>query len=297
MKTIFYKIELGVRYLKYFGQYKRMLKSMTGLPDIRSTDETLDKILKEHCSVSRYGDGEFNIMRGKGNAFCDYNPFLAEKLQEILSEEIPAHIVGLPYGIVCQKNLNLRTKVFWMSFFCKTFNFWKAYLKPGRIYYNAEVTRFYFAYKNKERCEGDLKKLKQIWEQQEVLLIEGEYSRLGINNDLFDNMKSLQRVIAPAKNAYVKYEEILDCACKYGKNKLIMIALGQTATALAFDLAAKGYWAIDIGHLDIEYEWFLRKAKDKIKIAGKHVNEAKYMPVGEEFNDLVYKQQIVSRIL
>ena len=50
------------------------------------------------------------------------------------------------------------------------------------------------------------------------------------------------------------------------KNKLILIALGPTATILAYDLYKLGYRAIDIGHIDIEYEWFLRKANTKIPI-------------------------------
>ncbi len=31
---------------------------------------------------------------------------------------------------------------------------------------------------------------------------------------------------------------------------------------------------IDIGHIDIEYIWFLKKATEKIPIEGRHVNEA-----------------------
>jgi hypothetical protein len=37
-------------------------------------------------------------------------------------------------------------------------------------------------------------------------------------------------------------------------DKLILIALGPTATVLAYDLAKKGYQAIDIGHLPSCYE-------------------------------------------
>ena len=53
------------------------------------------------------------------------------------------------------------------------------------------------------------------------------------------------------------------------KNKLILIALGPTATVLSYDLNKLGYQAIDIGHADIEYEWYLRKAKKKIPIKNK----------------------------
>ena len=62
---------------------------------------------------------------------------------------------------------------------------------------------------------------------------------------------------------------------KVNKNRLILIALGPTATILAYDLYKLGYQSIDIGHVDIEYEWYLRKAKKKIKIENKYVNEVK----------------------
>ena len=34
------------------------------IPDIRTIDETLDKIVRDRCSISRFGDGEFNVLNG-----------------------------------------------------------------------------------------------------------------------------------------------------------------------------------------------------------------------------------------
>jgi len=34
------------------------------IPKIKSIDETLDKILQDKCSLSRFGDGEFGVMFG-----------------------------------------------------------------------------------------------------------------------------------------------------------------------------------------------------------------------------------------
>ena len=94
------------------------------------------------------------------------------------------------------------------------------------------------------------------------------------------------------------YEEILKEVLKYGEDKLILLALGPTATVLAYDLYKAGYWAVDIGHVDIEYEWFLRKATEKIKIETKYVNEAKD---GEKdiqnIHDEKYESEIVSKLL
>lgn len=271
---------------------------MKGKLDIRPTNETLDYILAHRCSVSRFGDGEFNIIKGGGNDFCNYDPFLAEKLKEVLTTDAPNHIIGLPHGLISQDNYTLRVRVFWISYFCKTFDYFIKYLKPGKVYYDAGFTRFYWPYKNKSGCHEYVQKLKQLWEKQDILLIEGEYSRLGVNNDLFDNASSIERILGPTKNAYTKYQEILNAAAVHGKSKLILIALGQTATALAYDMAKQGLWAIDIGHIDIEYEWFLRKAKHKIKIEGKHVNEAHdYVPTEVIFDNEQYEKQIIAKIL
>lgn len=297
MKNLFYYIELSFRLLKYRGRYSRRIKDLGFIPDIRSTDETLDKILKEHCSVSRYGDGEFNVIREKGNGFCHYNPRLAERLGEVLERDIPHHIVCLPYALVSQENLNLRTRVFWLAFFTKAFGVLKRYLRKDYTYYDASFTRFYFAYKDKSVCKGYLAKIRQLWEDKDVLLVEGEYSRLGVNNDLFSNVRSLQRVLAPAEDAFEKYDKILERIREYGGNRLILLALGQTATVLAYDLAKEGFWTIDIGHVDVEYEWFLRGAKDKIKIAGKYVQEANDKE--EDMSEIVdsnYLKQIVCRV-
>ena len=137
-----------------------------------------------------------------------------------------------------------------------------------------------------------------MWEEENILIVEGEYSRLGVGNDLFDNASSIERIICPSENAYEKYDKILYDTIKYGKNKLILLALGPTATVLAYDLYKAGFRAIDIGHVDIEYEWFLRKATEKIKIETKYVTEVKG---GEndiqDINDEKYEKEIVSKIV
>lgn len=293
IKKFFHNLELCFRLLKYLPCFRKKQKALGFIPDIKSTDETLDKILREHCSVSRYGDGELNLMRERGNGFCRYNSSLAKRLQEILAESPPPsylqqqhiqHITCIPRALVSQENLDLRTKVFWRAYFVNAYEIFARNLKPEKVYYDASFTRFYLAYKDKSVCKGYLEKIKRIWQDQDVLLIEGEYSRLGVNNDLFDGVRSLQRILCPAKDAYEKYDDIMDMAVRHGDKKLILIALGQTATVLSYDLAKLGYWAIDIGHVDIEYEWYLRGAKDKIQIEGKYVNEAK--------NNTSYREQI-----
>ena len=74
--------------------------------------------------------------------------------------------------------------------------------------------------------------------------------------------------------------------------------MGPTATVLAFDLYRLGYQVIDIGHLDIEYEWFLKNTTVKIQIENKYVAEVN----GAKYNftkvkDKNYYKQIIAQIL
>ena len=83
------------------------------------------------------------------------------------------------------------------------------------------------------------------------------------------------------------------------KKCLVLYALGPTATVLAYDLSHLGYQAIDFGHIDIQYELFLRNATDMIQIPYKYVNEyngGRNESVGE-VEDVNYYRQIIFKIL
>lgn len=148
----------------------------------------------------------------------------------------------------------------------------------------------------KTQCGKWFHDMQAIWQNRNIIFIEGEKSRLGVGNDLFHNAKSIKRILCPPTSAFDKYDSIINEAVKQNKDVLFLIALGPTATVLAYDLHKKGYQAIDIGHVDIEYEWWRMNAKRKVKIQNKYVNEAVggniVSVAGEE-----YESQIIAKIL
>ena len=62
---------------------------------------------------------------------------------------------------------------------------------------------------------------------------------------------------------------------------------------LAYDLAQKGYQAIDIGNIDTEYEWYKMKTLTKVPIPNKYVHEAGGFSGDEESVNEEYLSQIV----
>lgn len=243
---------------------------------LHDEEETLNEIIYKNKSISRFGDGEYLYILGSNIGFQDYNKELAQRLLKILNSEEKNLLIGitLPYK---QRYLNrfiYIAKKYYKSFL-RRFKFKLAQMLQKKEYYSSTITRFYIDLKSKKRVPKYIKKLKKIWDKKDVVIIEGEKSRLGIGNNLFDNMKSIQRVICPITNAFNRYNDIINTIKnKVNKNKLILIALGPTATVLSYDLNNLGYQAIDIGHVDIEYEWYLRKARGKIPIKNKYCNES-----------------------
>ena len=267
-------------------------------PDIASIEVTLDKIYTEHLSVSRFGDGEFKWMAQIPNVTFEGNsPVMAARLKEIAVSDRPGHIVCMTDVFGSLSKYTKEARDFWYDFLGEYRQTWIGLLKEGKQYYNTNITRPYMDYKDKSVCENRFNLLKRIWQGRDVVIIEGEKSRLGTGNDLFDGAKSIRRILAPVRNAFSMYDEILESAKKIeDKSVLFIIALGPTATILAYDLAGLGYQAIDAGHMDVEYEWFKMGATKKVAIENKYVNEVNAGFGVGELKDEVYQSQIIDVI-
>lgn len=268
------------------------------MPVVKSVDETLDQIIKTGCSVTRLGDGEISIIVDKASyPFQEYDSVLAARMSEILKSEDESILVCLPIGFQTLVNLTPEIRRSWQAHIAMVYPRMVKLVSLEKVYYNASITRPYISFNDKSFAAKHFEKIKRIWHGRDVLLIEGEKSRLGVSNDLFSDAVSVKRLLAPMHNAFRKYSLIFNEALRYDKNHLVLIALGPTATVLAYDLAKEGYQAIDIGNIDIEYEWFRQQAKEKVKISGKYTSEAKGGTIVADVFDEKYDQEIVKKIV
>ena len=79
--------------------------------------------------------------------------------------------------------------------------------------------------KDKKECKTRIEQIKKIWNKKDIIIIEGEKTRLGVGNDLFDNSKTLQRILAPSTNAFDKYDKIVEAVKKQKKESIFLISL------------------------------------------------------------------------
>ena len=262
--------------------------------------ESIQYIIDHRCSVSRYGDGELSFFWGIKEGYQEVDEKLVVQLKQVLqANDAPNHIVGVPYYLKNVDGTVGVTRTFWGDFVCKYGKLLLPYLSDKRIYVDTQISRFYIEYHDRDRSTRQLNLLKKIWDGRDVVIVEGAQSRTGVGNDLYDNAKSLQRILGYSTNGFSHYDEMLQAIISHvspKEGKLILLSYGPTATILAYDLAKLGYQAVDIGHLDIEYEWYLNAETKKGFIKGKYTNEAKDGSLVEECLDERYLSQIVCDI-
>lgn len=259
---------------------------------VASNFDTLDEIIKNKKSISRFGDGEYRLLLGMGHEFESANKNLSEKLSEVLNSKENNCLVGIYLPLDKEREKYIpHESAFWV-YFIKHMK-WRLFkaIKQDRQYYSAIISKFYVVYRNKSSTPKYVKKLKQVWNNKDIVIIEGKDVKFGIGNDLLNNTKSIKRIICPSREAFSVYNKIMEAVLKFDKNNLILISLGQTATVLSFDLCKLGYQAIDIGHTDRDYEAYVRKAKyylfkDEAKVILGNVTE---------MNE-IYTKQIVNII-
>jgi glycosyltransferase family protein len=139
------------------------------------------------------------------------------------------------------------------------------------------------------------KELRRIWAKRSCVFVEGEHTGMGVGNDLFKNAARIRRIIAPAENAFHSYDAILKECRGQPADTLFLLALGPTATVLAYDLCRLGFQAVDVGHVDLEYEWFLRGEGRRTLVEGKYNNEMPEAAYPEAIEDETYLGQIIAR--
>lgn len=259
--------------------------------------ETINLIKKNKLSVARFGDGELFIINNTEIGFQEKNIELSKRLKEILKSNDKDILICIPSMLNDTNWCTEKCKKYWYNHLQDSRIWWFKYINKNRTYGDTQITRPYIDLKDKKESENLFNNLKEIWDNRDVVIIEGEQTRLGVGNDLFNNIKSIKRIICPAKNAFNKYNYILDEVKTISKDKLILIALGPTATVLAYDLNKLGYQAIDVGHIDIEYEWFLQKVTEKVKLKNKYVNEGTGDINISNENDGSYNKEIIKLIL
>lgn len=272
-------------------------------PKIIDVDKTADILLKERKCLARFGDGEFELICKKARPkFQKVDERLAQRLREALNSKEDNLLVAIAndYGRLDQYTDEAAEDI--RSYMSKTVRReHMEILDLDRVYYDAFISRPYIIYRDKKGAGKRFANVRRIWNNEDVLIVEGEHTRFGVGNDLLDNAAQISRILVPDQNAFSLYDKIISEVRQQGRNRLILAIIGPTASVLSYDLAKEGYWIIDIGQLDVEYEWYLRGVDKRCDIPYKCVSEVSQydeIPTDNKKNYIQkYEGEIIAKIL
>mgnify|MGYP002510353068 FL=1 len=233
---------------------------------VHTIDETIDELLHTEKSMVRFGDGEIVMIKGIDLMLQQASPEIGAGLAEILAYRYDDLMVTIPGIFDTLSDHHKASRQFWRDhlLFCR--KTYEKYCNPDRIYGTTFVSRCYYYGKDRSACGGWFAKIRKIWENRNIVIVEGTRTHNGVGNDLFDTAAGIERIICPPSNAYGALPEIIEACLNYDRDRLFLLSVGVAAKFLALELFQKGYRVLDIGNMDMEYEWFVRQAPGKMTL-------------------------------
>ena len=275
------------------------------LPKIYVMDEfqTIKKIKEDNCSCVRFGDGEIDFIRSKGKIEEGYqtgSELLSEELKKVLYSNLQSKlIICIPVFFssdVHWASYTAASRMYWKKYICRNVFSLRQIFKSNTTYGSSQISRPYINRYDITESEKIFNMWKEIFSERDIVIVEGELTRFGVGNDLLGEARTIRRVLCPSVNAFEYTSEICQRCLTFEKNTLFILALGPAAKILAVSLVSQGYQVLDLAHLDIEYEWFLRKSSKKISIPGKYVNESDNSCLQTLINLDSYWTEVVDKI-
>lgn len=257
--------------------------------EVCSVDETIDELLQTNKSMVRFGDGDIVLISGHEEGSQRALPGIADSLIEILKYRYDDLMIAIPGVFEDLSIYGKKSQKFWKIHLLFERSNYEKYCCSGKKYYNSFISRFYYLFQDKSQCQKWVDKIKLIWKDKDIVVIEGGRTHNGVGNDLFQTARSVERIIGPSSDAYEVVDQIVDYCKQYPKDRVFLVSLGIAAKSLTQKLFLEGYRVIDIGQLDMEYEWYLSGTLDKVKLA-------KHDIIGDEANINAGYKEYVSQI-
>ena len=166
---------------------------------VHTIDETIDVLLNTEKSMVRFGDGEIVMIKGVDLMLQKASPEIAEGLAGILAYPHDDLIVTIPDIFETLSDHHRESRQFWRDhlLFCR--KTYERYCNPDRVYYSTFVSRCYYYAADRSGCGTQFAKIRKIWENRDVVVVEGEKTHNGVGNDLLDTARSVERIICPPR--------------------------------------------------------------------------------------------------
>ena len=218
-------------------------------PQVLSEEETLAQILEgKFRGLARFGDGDFNVIRGQRDRYHKPCPKLAQALSEVLSRGSSSVLNCLiPPPPMKEGTLAYQRWHNYLEMNAGIFPF-----LTGELYGSSNISRMDST--PHLHTTSWWNQVARLWQGKDICLVRGSERSLTKTKmmEAPGAPKSATEVIcAPADN-FAQLEEIYTNVCKTGIETIILCS-GLLTRPLVHRLVEAGLKAWDVGHFGI---WF-----------------------------------------
>lgn len=252
---------------QYYERYLHTTQRNGPMVSVQSVDETISMLQNTNKSLVRFGDGEIAMIRGRDLKLQKSDPELRRRLVNLLGNpyvDLAVSVQDIFRGLEIYRPAS---QLFWEDHFLFYHGYYRKYCRKDQEYATTLFSRCYITLMNTSHCQEWFDRIRAIWSDKDVVIVEGVRTHNGVGNDLMSRCKSVERILIPPTDAFASYDRILKACKECRSDKIFLLSAGACAKPLAEDLFRSGYRVIDIGNLDMEYEWFHMKARDKCPIS------------------------------
>lgn len=239
-----------------------------GYPETSLDFDLLVEKLRSGCSLSRFGDGEYAIIKGKTNSRIYFDRATRQakhRLLQVLQEPIDNHLLGMIHPDVVVNQLSF---VNVLSAFNRVSSTGLRCRMPMFAEYDEESLQIYRRLKDSPRPVFETgsfrntsrEQQERLWEGKDILYVIGSVRTIEKYDislkEIFRKANSFEMMETVTEFALSEhYDEILERLLSHPdlSNKMILLSQGMAGTVLAYDLAKRGYHAIDLGQPFIYY--------------------------------------------
>lgn len=224
-------------------------------PQVLTEEETLLKFSYRHgCAppsyrgLCRFGDGDFNVMRGRPDRFQKHESSLANALGEclaggsnkVLNCLIPPPRVEAPNPMKHRWESYLEANAAFLPFL------------EQELYGSSNVSRMDSA--PQLHTIQWWRTCADLWRDQNITLVRGSLRSLTYDKLMHapGKPKHVTEVITKPKDSWTYFDEIFDDIVR-AENETVILCTGLVARPLVHRLVEAGHRAFDLGHLGI---WF-----------------------------------------
>ncbi len=232
------------------------------IPQIKNNFQTIEELKNTNKSIIRFGNGDFDILKGNSMPYQKYDKYIADTLKTICYENDENLMTGIPepyYDFPIE--LVESSKRFILNWFPKWHKIIEKYINYEKIYYSTHISQAFPVYRQYD-FKNHYNNLKEIWNNKKITVITGDRVYNNIEHNIFENAESINYIYGPTENAFDEYENLKNRIFNTEKDNILIFALGPAGKVLAYDMYKAGYRVLDLGHIIKDYD-FYKKTENK----------------------------------